>query len=80
MKCDVSLDKLENDTQSPENPVELLKDVVRWDRKSSTIRDAIRHVRDAWKEVTESCIRSAWKKLCLYLTINFGGFDLNETL
>ena len=30
--------------------------------------------------MTESCIRGAWKKLCLELAVNFRGFDLSERL
>ena len=52
MKCNVSLDELDKAVQAPENPVELQKDVVWWHWKSYTIRDA-------WKEVTASCIRGA---------------------
>ena len=80
LKCDVSLDKLEKATQAPENPVKLQKDVVLWYWKSYTIRDALWHVRDAWKEVTASYIRGMWKKLCLDLAVDFGGFDLSEGL
>ena len=80
MKLDVSLDELEKAAQALENPVGLQKDVVRQHWKSYTICDALWHVRDAWKEVTASCIRDAWKKLCPHLAVDFGGFDLNETL
>ena len=80
MKCDVFLDELEKAAQAPENPAELQKDVVRWHWKSYTICDALWDVHDAWKEVTASCIRSAWKKLCPHLAVDFGSFNLNETL
>ena len=46
----MSLDELEKATQALENPVELQKDLVRQHWKSHTIRDTLRHVRDAWKE------------------------------
>ena len=45
-----------------------------------TIRDAIWHVQDAWKEVAESCICGAWKKLCPQYAVDFKGFDLIERL
>ena len=45
-----------------------------------TICDAIWHVCYAWKEVTESCIRGAWKKLFPEFAVDFGGFDLSEEL
>ena len=60
--------------------MELQKDVVRWHWKSYTISDALWLVRAAWKEVTTSCIRRAWKKLCSDLAVDFGGFDLSERL
>ena len=80
MKCDVFLNKLEKAAQAPENPVELQNDMMRRHWKSYTIRDALWHVRDAWKEVMASCIRGACKKLYPHLTIDFRGFNLNETL
>ena len=81
MKCDVSLDELEKAAQAPKKTEEeLQKDVVQCHWRSYTIRDAIWHVRDAWKEVTESCIRGTWKKLCPEFAIDFGGFDLSERL
>ena len=81
IKCDVSLDELEKTAQAPEKTeVELQKDVVRHYWLAYTICDAIWHVRDAWKEVTESCIRGSWKKLCLELAVNFWVFDLSERL
>ena len=73
MKCDVSLDELEKDAQAPENQVELQKDVVRQHWKSYTICDALWHVHVAWKGVTASCIRGAWKKLCPNLAFDLGG-------
>ena len=79
-KCDVSLEELEKAVETPEDPVELQKDVVRRHWKEYTVRDALWHVRDAWKEVTESCIQGAWKKLCLDLAVDFGGFDISEGL
>ena len=45
-----------------------------------TIHDTIWQVRDAWKEVTESCICGAWKKLCPHYAIDFNGFNLTERL
>ena len=45
-----------------------------------TIRDAIWHVRDAWKEVTEYCIYGAWEKLSPELAVDFRGFYLSERL
>ena len=51
LKRNVSLDELEKATQAPENPVEL-QDMVRRHLKSYTIRDAVWHVRHAWREVT----------------------------
>ena len=79
-KCDVSLEELEKAAEAPEDPVELQKDVVRHHWKEYTICDALWHVRDAWKEVTESCIRGAWKKLCPDLAVDFRGFDMSEGL
>ena len=74
MKCDASLDELEKAAQAPKKTeVELQKDVVRHHWKSFTIRDAFWHVRDAWKEVMESCICGARKKLCPELAIDLGG-------
>ena len=81
MKCDVSLDEPEKAAQAPEKTeVELQKDVVRHHWKSYTIRDILWHVRDARKEVTEFCIRWVWKKCCLELAVDFGGFNLSERL
>ena len=54
--------------------------MVRRHWKEYTTRDALWHVRDAWREVTASCIRGAWKKLCLDLAIDFEGFDISEGL
>ena len=51
-----------------------------WHWKSYTIHGAFWHVRDAWREVTQSCILGAWKKLCLHLTVDFWGFNLFEVL
>ena len=79
-KCDVSLEELEKAAEAPEDPVELQKDVVRRHWKEYTIRDALWHVRDAWREVTVNCIRGAWKKLCPDLAVDFGGFDIAEGL
>ena len=75
LKCDVSLDELEKAAQAPQNPVELQKDVVWQHWKSCTIRDTLWHVRDAWKEVTATCIWRAWKKLCPNLAVDFGGLS-----
>ena len=83
MKCDVSLDELEKAAKAPENQVELQKDVVWRHWTSYTICDALWHVCDAWEEVTASCIlegEGGWKKLCLDLTVDFGGFNLSERL
>ena len=80
LKCDVSLDELEKAAQAPKNPVKLQKDVVWWHWKSYTIRDALWHVHDAWREVTESCIRGLWKKLCPHLAVDIWGFDFSEGL
>ena len=80
LKCDVSLEELEKAAQAPENPVELQKDVVWWHWKSYTIYDAHWHVRDAWREVTQSCIHGSWKKFCPHLAVDFGGFDLSDGL
>ena len=71
--CDVSLEELEKAAEVPEDPVELQKDMVRHHWKEYTICNALWHVRDAWKEVTASCIRRVWKKLCPDLAIDFGG-------
>ena len=60
--------------------MELQKDVVRRHWKEYTIRDALWHVRDTWREVTPNYIRGAWKKLCPDLAIDFGGFDISEGL
>ena len=79
-KWDVSLEELEKAAEAPEDPVGLQKDVVRRHWKEYTIRDAFWHVRDACKEVTESCIRGAWKKFCPDFAVDFGGFDLLEGL
>ena len=76
----MSLDELEKAAEAPQNPVELQKDVVRRHWKEYTIRDAIWHVLDAWREVMPNCIRGAWKKLCPDLAVDFGGFDLSEEL
>ena len=76
----MSLEELEKAAEAPEDPVELQKDVVRRHWKEYTIHDALWHVRDAWKEVTESCIRGAWKKLCPHLAVDFGGFNMSEGL
>ena len=79
MKCDVFLDELERAAQSPKKTaVELQKDVVRRHWKSYTICDALWNVRNAWKEVTESCLRGVWKKLCPHLAVDFRGFDLQR--
>ena len=79
MKCDVSLDELEKATQAPKKTeVEVQKDVVRRHWKSYAFCDALWHVRDAWKEMTESCICGVWKKLYPELTVDFEGFDLSE--
>ena len=76
MKCDVSLDELEKEAQAPEKTeVELQKDMVWCQWKSYPISDVLWHVHDAWKEVTESCIRGESKKLCPEL-----GVDLSERL
>ena len=81
LKCDVSLDKLEKAAQvSEKTEVALQKDVMRHHWQSYTIRDVIWHVRDVWKEVTESCISGAWKKLCPEFAVDFKGFDLSERL
>ena len=81
LKCDVSLDELEKAAQAPEKTeVEIQKDVVRRHWWTCTAHDLIWHVRDAWMEVTESCIRGAWKKLCLEFAVDFGGFDLSKRL
>ena len=78
MKCDVTLDELQKATQAREKTeVELQKDVVQRLWRAYTIRDAIWHVHDAWKEVEESCIRGAWKKLCPELAVDLRGFDLS---
>ena len=79
-KCDVLLEELEKAAEAPQDPVELQKDVVRRHWKEYTIRDALCHVRDAWKEVTTNCIRGSWKKLCLDLAVDFAGFDIEEGL
>ena len=61
LKCDVSLSELEKAAQAPvESEVELQKNVARRHCWEFTIRDAIWHVRDAWKEVMQSCICRAW--------------------
>ena len=81
MKCDVSLDEVEKAAELPEkNEVELQKDMVRRHWWSYTIRDAIWHVCDAWKVVTESYICGAWKKLCPEFAVDFRGFNLSERL
>ena len=81
MKCDVSLDELEKATQAPEKTeVELQKDMMWHHWHEFTIRDMIWHGCDAWKEVTESCICGAWKKLCPEYTVNFRGFDLSKMI
>ena len=76
----MSLDELEKAAEAPEGPVELQKDMVRRHWKEYTIRDALWHVRDAWREVMPNCIWGAWKKLCPDLAVDFGGFDLSEGL
>ena len=76
----MSLEELEKAAETPEDSVELQKDVVRRHWKECTIRDALWHVRGAWREVTANCIRGAWKKLCPDLAIDFGGFDISEGL
>ena len=81
MKCNVSLDELEKAAQAPEKiEVELQKDVVRRHWRSYSIRYAIWHIHDAWKEVMESCIHGAWKKLCPEFTVDFRGFDQSKSL
>ena len=81
MKCDASLDELEKAAQaSKKTEVELQKDVVWRHWRAYTICDIIWYVRDVWKEVTESCICQAWKKLCPELAVDFRGFDLSERL
>ena len=81
LKCDVPLSELEKATQAPaEREVEFLKNVVRCHWWEFTIRNAIWHDRDAWKEVTQSCIHGGWKKLCLQYVVDFRGFDLAEKL
>ena len=79
-KCDVLLEELEKAAEAPQDPVELQKDVVRRHWKEYTIRDALWHVRDTWKEVTTNCIRGSWKKLCPDLAVDFAGFDIEEGL
>ena len=75
------MDELEKAAQTPKKTaVELQKDVVQRHWKSYTIRDALWHVRDTWKQVTESCIRRVWKKLNLHLAVDFRDFDLAEML
>ena len=76
----MSREELEKAAEAPEDPVEFQKDVVRRHWKEYTIRDALWHVCDAWKEVTESCIWGAWKKLCPDFAVDFGGFDISEGL
>ena len=81
LKCDVSLDELGKAAQAPEKTeVELQKDVVQHQWQEYTIHDAIWHVHDVWKEVTESCIHGAWKKLCPKFAIDFRDFNLSERL
>ena len=58
-KCDVSLEELEMAVEAPEDPVELQKDMVSRHWKEYTIRDALWHVRDAWREATANCIQGA---------------------
>ena len=77
----MSLDELGKAVQTPKKTeMELQKDVVQHHWQEYTICDVIWHVRDAWKEVTESCICGAWKKLCPEFTVNFGGFNLSKKL
>ena len=80
MKCSVSLDELETAVQALEKIEVELQDMVQHHWRSYTIRDAIWHVRDARKEVTESCIHGAWKKLCPEFAVDFGRFDLSKRL
>ena len=81
LKCDVSLSEFEKAAQAlVENEVELQKNVVQRHWQEFTIRDAIWHVRDAWKEVTQSCICGAKKELCPQFAVDFQGFDLTEKL
>ena len=79
-KCCVSLSKLEKAAQALEkSEVELQKDVVRRHWKEFTICYAVWHVSDAWKEVTQSCIRGAWK-MCLQFAVYFRRFNMQEKL
>ena len=81
LKCYVSLTELEKAAQAPaETEVELQKNVVQPHWREFAIRDAIWHVWDAWKEVMESCICGAWKKLYLEFAVDFRGFDLSKKL
>ena len=76
----MSLDELEKAAQTSKNPVELQKDVVRQHWKTYTICDALWHVCDAWREVTEPCILGVMEKLCSHFAVNFGDFDLSKGL
>ena len=72
----MSLSKHEKAAQAPME--------VKWNSRKMwwefTIRDAIWHVQDTWKEVTQSCVCGVWKKLYLQFAVNFKGFDLTEKL
>ena len=56
-KCDVLLEELEKAAEASQDPVELQKGVIRRHWMEYTIRDALWHARDAWKEVTTNFIR-----------------------
>ena len=58
MKADLSLSELEKAAQAPgQSEVELQRDVEQQHWCEFTICDAVWHIRDAWGEVMQSCIR-----------------------
>ena len=77
----MSLNELEKAAQAPtESEVELQKSMVWHHWWEFTIHDAVWHVRDARKEVMQSCICGTWTKLCPQFAVDFKGFDLTEML
>ncbi|MEE6472512.1 hypothetical protein FKM82_009634 [Ascaphus truei] len=47
--------------------------------KSYNILDCIKTVRDAWKDIKETTMKGAWKKLCPHLVDDFEGFDDSDS-
>ncbi|KAK4316354.1 hypothetical protein Pmani_012483 [Petrolisthes manimaculis] len=76
------MDKLEAAADAPDGAmsVDVKKDVVKDYWKNFNIKHSIWFVKDAWGEVTQSCLNGTWKKLCPDLTNSFKGFNVDERL